>query len=288
MSRRFTVWVGLCLVALLTSCDRYAHFTPDEVGTTYTPTDSTASADIPIYTYEVVNSYPHDTAAFTQGLVYHQGALYEGTGQHPYFGPGSASNGISTLRKVELETGEVLRSIQLDRSYFGEGIAILGNEIVQLTWQSRIGFVYDLDTFQLLREFVYTTEGWGITHDGARFVMSDGTASLYLRDSGSLNQIARVDVKDDRGVVWRLNELEFIKGEIWANVWQTDLIARINTLTGRVVGWVDLSGILGEDSTGNPNAVLNGIAYDAENDRIFVTGKLWPKLFEIRILPKDE
>lgn len=279
-------WVALLVLFSLASCERYPHLSPDELGTTFTPTDSTASAEIPVYTYEVVNTYPHDADAFTQGLVYHDGVLYEGTGQHPYFGPGSSSNGTSTLRKVAIETGEVLQSIQIDRQHFGEGVAILGDEIIQLTWQSQIGFVYDLETFQLKREFVYTTEGWGITHDGSRYIMSDGTASLYLRDSQSLNQLARVDVKDDRGDVWRLNELEFIKGEIWANVWQTDLIARINLLTGRVVGWVDLTGLLA-DRPADPDAVLNGIAYDAENDRIFVTGKLWPTLFEIRVRLKE-
>ena len=279
---------GLAVIlALISSCERYPHFTPDQLGTTFTPTDSTASKDIPIFTYEIVNTFPHDTGAFTQGLVYHEGVLYEGTGQSPYFAPGHINNGISTLRKVTLETGAVTQSVQIDQQHFGEGVAVLGDEIVQLTWQSRIGFAYDLATFQLKREFVYDTEGWGITHDGARYIMSDGTASLYFRDSNTLNQVARVEVRDDRGLVWRLNELEFIKGEIWANVWQTDLIARINALTGRVVAWVDLSGLAGSDQPADPDAVLNGIAYDAENDRIFVTGKLWPKLYEIRIIPKE-
>ena len=281
-------WVGVSVLVALASCQRYPHLNPDELGTTFTPTDSTSSPDIPIYTYEVVNTFPHDSGSFTQGLVYHQGVLYEGTGQTPYFGPGSSANGISTLRKVTLETGEVQRSIQIDRQHFGEGVAILGDEILQLTWQSQIGFVYDLETFQLRREFVYTTEGWGITHDGSRFIMSDGTATLYFRDSQSLNEMGHVDVRDDRGAVWRLNELESVKGEIWANVWQTDVIARVNALTGRVVGWIDLSGLLAdEDRPSDPDAVLNGIAYDAENDRIFITGKLWPKLFEIRLKLKE-
>ena len=280
-------WIYLWIVAAFASCDRYPQLTPDELGTTFTPTDSTSSSDIPIYTYEIVNTYPHDSTSFTQGLVYHQGVLYEGTGQQPYFSPGSSANGIATLRKVAIETGEVLQSLQMDRQHFGEGIAILGDEIVQLTWKSQIGFVYDLETFQVKREFIYRTEGWGITHDGSRFVMSDGTFSLYFRDQ-SLNEIGRVDVRDNRGFVTRLNELEFIKGEIWANVWGTDLIARINALTGRVIGWIDLTGLLSDaDSSGDPDAVLNGIAYDAENDRIFVTGKLWPKLFEIRVKLKE-
>lgn len=283
-----STWIPVLVLALLASCERYPHFNPDELGTTFTPTDSTNLAEIPTYTFEVVNAYPHDPGSFTQGLVYHNGFLYEGTGQSPYFGPGSNRNGLSTLRKVALETGEVLQSIQLDSQHFGEGIAILGNEIVQLTWISNIGFVYDLETFQLKREFVYNTEGWGITHDGARYIMTDGTAGLYFRDSQSLNLSGQTEVRDNRGTVWRLNELESVKGEIYANVWQTDLIARINALTGRVVGWIDLTGLLsGNDAVSDPDAVLNGIAYDAEGDRLFVTGKLWPKLFEIRLIPRD-
>ena len=282
------IWTALLILVGIAACERYPHFSPDELGTTFTPTDSTNLAEIPTYTYEIVNAYPHDASSFTQGLVYHNGFLYEGTGQSPYFSPGNSRNGLSTLRKVALESGEVLQSIQLDRQYFGEGITIHENEIVQLTWISQIGFVYDLETFQFKREFVYTTEGWGITHDGARFVMSDGTASLYFRDTQSLNQAARSEVRDNNGTVWRLNELEHVKGEIYANVWQTNRIARINALTGRVVGWIDLTGLLsGEDQVNDPDAVLNGIAYDAETDRLFVTGKLWPKLFEIRLKLQD-
>lgn len=287
MRRLFQTGAICVALTALSACERYPHFSPDELGTTFTPTDSTASIDIPVYTFEVVNTYPHDADSFTQGLVYHDGFLYEGTGQSPYFGPNSSENGVSTLRKVVLETGEVVQSIQLDRRHFGEGIVVVGDEIVQLTWVSQVGFVYDLNTFALKREFFYQTEGWGITHDGARYVMSDGTTRLYFRD-GSLNLAGHVDVRDDRGLVSRLNELEAIKGEIWANVWQTDLIARINALTGRVVGWVDLAGLQAEaDRPSDANAVLNGIAYDAENDRIFVTGKLWPKLYEIRVKLKE-
>ena len=272
-------------MAALASCERYPHLSPDKLGTTFTPTDSTNLAEIPTYTYEVVNAYPHDSNSFTQGLVYHNGFLYEGTGQSPFFGPGSSRNGRSTLRKVALETGEVLQSIQLDSQYFGEGIAILGDEIVQLTWISNIGFVYDLETFQIKRVFVYDSEGWGITHDGSRYVMTDGTASLYFRDSQSLNQAGQTEVRDDQGTVWRLNELKAVNGEIFANVWQTERIARINALTGQVVGWIDLTGLLsGEDTINDSDAVLNGIAYDAAEDRLFVTGKLWPKLFEIRLI----
>jgi glutamine cyclotransferase len=264
---------GLCLllIAAVASCERYPHFSPDQLGTTFTPTDSTTSDDIPIYTYEIVNAYPHDSNSFTQGLVYRNGFLYEGTGQYPYFAPGNPNNGLATLRKVALETGEILQSHQLDQLHFGEGVAILGDEIVQLTWLSQLGIVYDLETFQPKREFVYGTEGWGITHDGFRYIMSDGTASLYFRDSQSLNEIGRVEVRDNRGLVW-----------------QTDLIARINALTGRVIGWIDLTGLLPDDERpNNSSAVLNGIAYDAESDRLFVTGKLWPKLFEIRLKLKE-
>ena len=286
---RILCQTGLCLLILASaaSCERYGQFPSDQLGTPFSPTDSTASKEIPIYTYEIVNAYPHDSSSFTQGLVFHNGFFYEGTGQSPYFGQGHSGNGLSTLRKVTVETGEILQSISLDRQYFGEGIAILGDEIVQLTWVSQIGFVYDLATFQLKRKFVYQTEGWGITHDGARFIMSDGTASLYFRESQSLNQVARSEVRDNRGLVWRLNELEFIKGEIYANVWQTDLIARIQPITGRVLGWIDLAGINGDDRPHDPDAVLNGIAYDPKADRLFVTGKLWPKVYEIRIKPKE-
>ncbi|RJQ75537.1 MAG: glutaminyl-peptide cyclotransferase [Desulfobacteraceae bacterium] len=221
-------------------------------------------------TYTIINAFDHDPGAFTQGLVFHDGFLYEGTGLH----------GESGLRKVELETGRVLKAISLPARFFGEGITSAGDKIVQLTLNSNIGFVYD-ERFNLLKTFAYPTEGWGITYDGKRLIVSDGTSILYFWDLSTFEEIGRIQVFDMDGPVHRLNELEYIRGEVWANVWPTDRIARIDPYTGQVKGWIDLTGILnGEDFHSD---VLNGIAYDPEEDRIFVTGKLWPKLFEIRL-----
>ena len=230
---------------------------------------------IPVYTYKVVNTYPHDRNAFTQGLVFEHGALYEGTGLR----------GRSTLRRVELETGDILQIRELPAQFFGEGVTIYENNAIQLTWQSSIGFVYDKDSFELLGEFHYPTEGWGITHDGKRLIMSDGTATLHFLDPETFEELRQVEVCDNDGPVTRLNELEYVQGEIYANVLQTDRIARISPQTGQVAGWIDLKGILSPEDRNEPVDVLNGIAYDAEKDRLFVTGKLWPKLFEIELIP---
>jgi glutamine cyclotransferase len=229
---------------------------------------------IPVYTYNIVNTYPHDRNAFIQGLVFEDGVLYEGTGRF----------GQSTLRRVELETGDILQIRELSAEFFGEGITIYGNKIIQLTWQSNIGFVYDKNSFELLQEFNYSTEGWGITHDGERLIMSDGTSTLHFLDPQTFEEIGQLEVFDNDGPVTRLNELEYIQGEIYANVWQTDRIARIAPGTGRVVGWVELEGLLTGEDRSEPVDVLNGIAYDANTDRLFVTGKLWPKLFEIELI----
>jgi glutamine cyclotransferase len=229
---------------------------------------------IPVYTYNIVNTYPHDPNAFTQGLVFEDGVLYEGTGGF----------GHSTLRGVELETGDILQIRELSAQFFGEGITICGNKIIQLTWQSNIGFVYDKNNFELLQEFNYSTEGWGITYDGERLIMSDGTSTLHFLDPQTFEEIGQLEVFDSDGPVTRLNELEYIQGEIYANVWQTDRVARIAPGTGRVVGWVDLAGLLTAEDLSEPVDVLNGIAYDANTDRLFVTGKWWPKLFEIELI----
>ena len=229
------------------------------------------------YTYEVINTYPHDRNAFTQGLVYEDDVLYEGTGL----------KGRSSLREVELETGKVLQKLDLVAQYFGEGITIWGDEIIPLTWQSHVGFVYDKDSFELLHEFSYPTEGWGITHDSKRLIMSDGTSTLHFLDPETLEEIGSIQVFDGNGPLVRLNELEYINGEVYANIWQTDLITRIELDTGRVTGWIDLTGLLSTEDLTQSVDVLNGIAYDAEHDRLFVTGKLWPKLFEIRLIPQD-
>lgn len=242
------------------------------------PTSTTNKADeIPVYTYEIVNVYPHDRNAFTQGLIFEDGFLYEGTGRR----------GQSTLRKIELETGQVLQLLPLPDQLFGEGVTIFGDRIIQLTWQSHLGFVYDKDSFELLRSFNYPTEGWGITHDGQRLIMSDGTSTLYFWDPDTLEEIGRIEVYDNNGPVIKLNELEYIQGEIYANVWQTNRIARIDPQTGRVVGWLELAGLLEPEDFSQPVDVLNGIAYDAQKNRLFVTGKLWPKLFEIKLIPLE-
>ena len=232
-------------------------------------------APAPQYGFRVVNTYPHDRTAFTQGLEYREGVLFEGTGMV----------GQSALRKVKLETGQVLQKFDLPQPFFGEGITVLPQQILQLTWQSQTGFIYDKTNFKLLKSFSYPGEGWGITNDGKQIFMSDGTAQIRVWDPVSLKEIKRLTVSDGGKPVTQLNELEFIRGEIWANVWQTDRIARISPADGRVLGWIDLAGILPKSERTNSDAVLNGIAYDAGRDRIFVTGKLWPKLFEIKITP---
>ncbi len=231
----------------------------------------------PVYSYTVVNTYPHDPAAFTQGLVYADGLLYEGTGRR----------GQSTLRRVELETGTVLEQVALEPEYFGEGIALFGDTIFQLTWQANVGFRYARESFTRLGEFTYPTEGWGLTHDGERLIMSDGTATLSFRDPATFAEIGRVEVTDATGPVTRLNELEYIQGEVYANIWQTDRVARIDPATGRVTAWIDLSGLLSPEDRRQPVDVLNGIAYDPATDRLFVTGKLWPKLFEIDLVAPE-
>ncbi len=230
---------------------------------------------VPVYGYEVVASYPHDTSAFTQGLLFEDGVLYESTGRH----------GQSSLRKVDLETGEVLKIRNLDDTYFGEGAAIVGNKIIQVTWRSQKGLVYDKNTFDLLQTFTYTGEGWGLTYDGKNLIMSDGTAVLRYLDTATFRETGTLEVYDDSGPVARLNELEYVEGEIFANLWGSDRVARINPETGRVKGWIDLSGILPEKDRKGGEDVLNGIAYDPGGKRLFVTGKLWPKLYEIRIVP---
>ncbi|RME74452.1 MAG: glutaminyl-peptide cyclotransferase [Chloroflexi bacterium] len=228
------------------------------------------------YTYRIVESFPHDPDAFTQGLVYLDGTLYESTGLR----------GRSSLRRVDLETGQVLQQVNLALPFFAEGIAVVDDRIIQLTWQSRMGFVYDRDSFDLRRRFFYPTEGWGITYDGQQLIMSDGSDTLYFWNPDTLEEIGRVQVQDNGVPVVRLNELEYIHGEVFANVWQTDRIARINPQTGQVVGWIDLTGLLSEtDRAGRAVDVLNGIAYDAPNDRLLVTGKLWPRLYHIDLLP---
>jgi glutamine cyclotransferase len=228
----------------------------------------------PEYTARVLHVFPHDPAAFTQGLEYHDGFLYEGTGLE----------GHSTLRKVDLESGKVLQETRLSSEYFGEGITVLHDRIFQLTWLTQRGFVYDRGSFRLLRSFRYPGEGWGLTNDGRQIYMSDGTAQIRCWDPATLRETRRIDVHDGASAVERLNELEYVRGEIYANVWQTDRIARISPADGRVLGWIDLAGLL-SPAERRQTDVLNGIAYDAAGGRLFVTGKLWPKLFQIEVVP---
>jgi glutamine cyclotransferase len=231
----------------------------------------------PVYGYKIVHVYPHDRAAFTQGLEYRGGFLYEGTGL----------NGQSSLRKVELETGKVLQQIPVDPQYFGEGITLLDQRIIELTWQSHRGFIYDRDTFRRTASFDYPGEGWGLTHDARQVFMSDGTAQIRIWDPSTLQETRRINVHDDAMPIASLNELEYVRGEIYANVWQTDKIVRIDPADGRVTGWIDLTGLLTPAEISEGADVLNGIAYDSLGDRLFVTGKLWPKLFEIRLVAKS-
>jgi glutamine cyclotransferase len=207
-------------------------------------------------------------------LVFDDGMLYEGTGL----------NGQSTLRQVELESGEVLRSFSLSPKYFGEGITIWEDRIVQLTWKSGQGFVYDKGSFALLDTLAYPTEGWGITHDGARLIMSDGTSTLYFWDPDTFEEVGSVEVYDGAVPVTRLNELEYVQGMVYSNIWQTDFIAIIDPDTGEVTAWIDLRGLLEPEDLVEPVDVLNGIAYDADGERLLVTGKLWPKLFEVELI----
>ena len=228
------------------------------------------------WTYKVINTYPHDPQAFTQGLVYENGFLYEGTGQ----------KGHSQLRKVELQTGKVLQKYELPDEYFGEGITIFDDKIIQLTWQSHVGFVYNKENFELLREFSYPTEGWGITFNGKNLIMSDGTPMLHFLDPETLEELRSVMVFNKDEPVWGLNELEFIEGQIFANVWPSESIVRIEPLTCNVTARIDMKGLLPPQDRSEKIDVLNGIAYDPKNKRIFVTGKYWPKLFEIKFIPK--
>jgi glutaminyl-peptide cyclotransferase len=235
-----------------------------------------AQGTTPVDTYRVVKVYPHDPDAYTQGLIYRDGFLYESTGLH----------GSSSLRKVSLETGDVVQQRRIDRAHFAEGLADWKDSLVQLTWQSNVAFVYELASFGPRRTFSYSGEGWGLTHDGKRFIFSDGTNQLRFLDPDSFREIGRISVTDGKTPIRDLNELEYIRGEIYANVWHTDRIARISPETGRVIRWIDLRGLMSGGFKLDSEAVLNGIAHDAMSNRLFVTGKLWPRLFEIEVIPR--
>ena len=265
MRKRQGVFViSLFATALLTSLDAQTHQVQR-----LPPVGSTA----PVAGYTVAKVYPHDPRAFTQGIEYRDGVFYEGTGL----------NGQSTVRKVELATGKVLQQVAVPPEHFGEGITSWGDTIVQLTWQSQLGFIYDRATFKQLRTFRYTGEGWGLTHNTTELIMSDGSASLRVIDPKTMMEKRRVLVTDAGIIIRDLNELEWVNGEIYANVWQTNFVARISPASGKVLGWIDLTGLLSPADQRGGADVLNGIAYDAASRRLFVTGKLWPKLFEIQV-----
>ncbi|MEY4939121.1 MAG: hypothetical protein RIQ93_856 [Verrucomicrobiota bacterium] len=271
-----TVLVGLNL-ALLASCNRSV---PAAAGASSAAASSArrgaADVSVPRYTYEVVKVWPHDPHAFTQGLVFHDGRLLESTGL----------NGQSSLRRVDLATGQVLQQVKLAPSYFAEGMTVLHGKIFQLTWQSQKGFVYDLATFALEKEFTYTGEGWGLTTDGKSLILSDGTHQLRFIDPVTFQVTRAVAVLHEGRPLKMLNELEYIKGEVFANIWQSQSVARIDPATGRVLGLIDFLNLLPANERRPDTDVLNGIAYDAATDRLFVTGKNWPKLFEVRLKVK--
>jgi glutamine cyclotransferase len=231
---------------------------------------------VPEYTATIVNRYPHDPTAFTEGLLYQHGFLYESTGR----------NGQSSIRQVKPETGQIVRERYLDPHYFGEGIVIWKDSLIQLTWKNQTGFVYDLNTFRLRSEFHYEGEGWALTEGGSHLIMSDGTGDLRILNPKTLHEIGRVHVTCEGRAIQNINELEWVKGEIYANIWLTNLIVRINPSTGEVVGLIDLTDLAAVTVRRNGDNVLNGIAYDAAGDRLFVTGKLWPTLYQISLSPR--
>lgn len=268
----FIILFLLLAVLGISSCSS----TPEYENGKY-PAHSAKPQSVPVYSYKIDNTYPHDKGAFTQGLVFANDVIYEGTGLY----------GKSSLRKLDLETGKVLQSYELPAQYFGEGITVFQNIIIQLIWKSNMGFVYDESSFKLLHDFTYATEGWGITHDGERLIISDGTSTLHFLDPETFSTIGHIEVCNNDTPIDKLNELEYINGQIYANIWQTDYIAIINPQSGQVSGWIDLSGLLSSQYCNEPVDVLNGIAYDTVNDRLLVTGKLWPWLFEIKLVAAE-
>lgn len=269
-------FVTLSIVAVLAaSCDNATANRPSVVNSNPAP-----GAALPSYGYDIVKKYSHDSDAFTQGLLFHKGFLYESTGQY----------GASSLRKVEIATGKVLQKYDVPREFFAEGIALLNGKIYQLTWQSGIGFIYDLETFKLQKEFRYSGEGWGLTTDGKMLYHSDGTHVIRVVEPDKYETVRTIVVSNDDGrPLMNINELEWVNGEIWANIWHSERIgkpnhiARIDPATGKLLGWIKLEAISPDDQRANSENTLNGIAYDPEGDRIFVTGKNWKNLFEIKL-----
>lgn len=233
----------------------------------------------PLYTYKIIATYPHDPTAYTQGLIYDNGQFIEGTGL----------KGQSSLRRVKIQTGEIVKSYKLPDDIFGEGIATYLDKIVQISWQDQVAFIYDKTTFTLLNKLSYPfKEGWGITYDNHNLIMSDGSSNIYFLDKDYLSEISHIEVCDNRGPVNRLNELEYVNGEVWANIYYTDTIARIDPKTGIIIGKIDMTGLLKKEDHKEDTNVLNGIAYDPQTKRIWVTGKNWPKLFQISLIQKNQ
>jgi len=271
--QRRILWLGLVVgflvVAVVVTCVRLKQIDQSDPGWTGDLRDQ--------MTYEVVNIFPHDPEAFTQGLIFLEGYLYESTGLY----------GESTLRKVDFESGEVLQIVSLNSGDFGEGLTDWEDTLVQITWRENRGYVYGLVDFSLQDQFSYDTEGWGLTHDDERLIMSDGSSTLYFLDPESFQVKDSITVTYQDEKVIRLNELEYIQGEVYANIWQTDSIIRINPETGQVTGWIDLEGILPNVAETQDAGVLNGMAYDPETGRLFITGKQWPSLYEIKLIPVE-
>lgn len=271
----------LYLLIILISIFGACNDKPGNSNVTSTNVNKVSSA-VPVYSYEIVKAYPHDSEAFTQGLIFYNGFFYEGTGGR------NKDDFHSSLRKVELETGKVLQKHDLPGNYFGEGITIFNDKIYQLTWQENTAFVYGLNDFALLKELKYLGEGWGLTHDGTNLIMTDKTHVIRFVNPETFETLRTIVVLDEKGKpIYELNELEYIKGEIWANVWGEDWIARIDPANGKLLGRIDFRQLADEMEKDEDADVLNGIAYDAATERIFVTGKKWKKLFEIKIKPQQ-
>jgi glutaminyl-peptide cyclotransferase len=262
----------ICLLGFV-GCTRPAAKLPESVPPSPSHSEKSGATPMVRYTYEVIASLPHDPTAFTQGLVFRDGTFFESTGL----------NGRSSLRAVEPSTGRILRQAAVPAQYFAEGLAIIGAKAFQLTWQDHKGFVYDADTFRLEKEFAYESEGWGLATDGHSLILSDGTDKIRFLDPATFAVTRTINVTAGERRITHLNELEFIKGEIFANVWQTDEIVRIDPATGVVRGVIDFAGLLAPQDRGPQSEVLNGIAYDAATDRLFITGKFWPKIYQVRL-----
>jgi glutamine cyclotransferase len=267
MSPIFRARLVLVLVLAVSCCQCQAGANSDR------PSNTVTNAPVPKYGYQIVNIWPHDSNAFTQGLILMDGKLLESTGQE----------GRSSLRSVELETGKILKKVDVPEPYFAEGIAVLNGKVYQLTWQHHLGFIYDSQNFQRVGEFNYEGEGWGLTTDGKSLILSDGSNRLRFIDPSGFRVTKTITVTDGNTPVRELNELEFVQGEIYANIWHEDRIATIDPQSGRVTSWIDLTSLIPRDELSDPEAVLNGIAYDQANNKLYVTGKLWPRLFEIKV-----